>query len=98
MLKLPRIVFIGLALALAAAQSVAQISSSTGAVQGAATDPQNAAIPGAKVVLTNMGTGAVTESRTQSDGSFVFPLLAPGLYKIQVQAPGFETTEIDNVQ
>lgn len=75
----------------------AQISSSTGAVQGTATDPQNAAVPAAKVVLTNLSTGAIAETTTQPDGTFVFPLLAPGQYKVQVQAQGFETTEISPV-
>jgi hypothetical protein len=75
----------------------AQISSSTGAIQGSATDPQNAAIPGARVTLTNVGTGASTETTTQPDGTFIFPLLAPGQYKIRIQADGFETAEIDGV-
>ncbi len=92
-----RIVFVGFVLALLGMPGWAQISSSTGAIQGVATDPQNAAIPGAKVVLTNMGTGATADTVTQSDGTYVFPLLAPGRYKIQVQAPGFETTEVSGV-
>lgn len=75
-----------------------QISSSTGAIQGTVTDPQNASVGGAKVILTNIDTGATTETTTQPDGTFVFPLLAPGNYKIQVQAQGFETTVLDGVK
>jgi hypothetical protein len=75
-----------------------QISSSTGAIQGTVTDPQGAAVVGAKVVITNTDTGSAAEGTTQSDGTFVFPLLVPGNYKIQVQAPGFETTELDGVK
>jgi hypothetical protein len=77
---------------------LAQISSSTGAIQGTVTDPANAAVPGAKVTLTNADTGAVTETTTQGDGTFVFPLLPPGNYRIQVKAAGFETTVIENVR
>ena len=72
----------------------AQISSSTGAIQGTVTDPQNAVIGGARVVLTNTDTGATAETASQTDGTFVFPLLVPGNYKIQVQAQGFETSEL----
>jgi hypothetical protein len=70
----------------------AQISSSTGAIQGAVSDPQNAVITGAKVSLTNEDTGATVSTVSQSDGSFVFPLLAPGRYKVEIQSPGFESS------
>jgi hypothetical protein len=75
-----------------------QISSSTGAIQGTVTDPQNAVVAGAKVTLTNVDTGIATEGATQADGTFVFPLLAPGHYTIQVQASGFETELLENVR
>ena len=60
------------------ASAWAQISSSTGAIQGTITDPQNAAIAGASVTLTNVDTGVkVAEAATQSDGVYIFPLLPP---------------------
>src|SRR5215469_4649076 len=76
----------------------AQISSSTGAIEGTVTDPQNAAVAAAKVSVTNLDTGAVTTGLTQTDGTFVFPLLAPGNYRLQVLAPGFESTVLDGVK
>ena len=76
----------------------AQISSSTGAIQGTVTDPQNAATPGARVTLTNLETATTSQTTTQTDGTFVFPLVAPGNYKIQVQAAGFETAELASVR
>jgi Carboxypeptidase regulatory-like domain len=75
-----------------------QISASTGAVQGTVTDPQNAAVPEAQVMLTNSDTGAVSQTKTQNDGSFVFPLVAPGNYQIKVTAQGFETAELPNLR
>jgi Carboxypeptidase regulatory-like domain len=75
-----------------------QISSSSGAVEGTVTDPQKAVIPGAKVILTNADTGTTAETTSGSDGTFVFPLLAPGNYNIQVQAAGFETTDVRGVR
>ena len=73
----------------------AQISSATGAIQGTITDPQSAAVAAAKVTLTNVDTGTSSATLTESDGTFVFPLLAPGNYKIQIAAPGFETAVYD---
>ncbi len=77
--------------------ALAQISSSTGAIQGSVTDPQGASIPGARITLTNLDTGTSNASTSQTDGTFVFPLVAPGNYKIQVQAQGFETAQLNNV-
>src|SRR5215469_8781503 len=76
----------------------AQISSSTGAIEGTVTDPQNAAVAAARVSVTNLDTGAVISGLAQVDGTFVFPLLAPGSYRIQVVAPGFESTVLDGVR
>ncbi|MBV9443879.1 MAG: TonB-dependent receptor, partial [Acidobacteriaceae bacterium] len=75
----------------------AQISSSTGAVQGTVTDPQKATVAGAQITLTNSNTGVSAEAASQSDGSFVFPLVSPGTYRIRVRAQGFETTVIEEV-
>jgi hypothetical protein len=89
--KLPVCLITGLVLLLCCSTAWAQITASTGAIQGAVTDPQNAAVTNAKVSLTNVDTGSVVSLFTQSDGTFVFPLLAPGNYKIEIQAAGFES-------
>jgi hypothetical protein len=75
----------------------AQISASTGAVQGRVTDPQSATIAGATVILTNTDTGTNAQATTLPDGTFVFALLAPGNYKIEVQAQGFEAAILNNI-
>jgi hypothetical protein len=75
----------------------AQISSATGAIQGSVTDPQSAAIGGAKVILKNTATNASAETTTSTDGRFVFPLLAPGVYNLRVEAQGFDSTQLDGV-
>jgi len=96
--KRRRSVYFSIALLLSSAAAWAQISSSTGAIAGSVTDPQNAAVAGAKVSVTNTDTGATVSGLTQVDGTFVFPLLAPGTYRIQVVAPGFESTVLDGVK
>jgi len=94
--------FIGAVLGLVllcATSGWAQISSGTGAIQGVVTDPQGASVAGAKVTLTNTDTGVQTaEGTSKTDGSFVFPLLPPGNYKITIQAPGFKATVLSDIK
>jgi len=76
----------------------AQINTSTGAIKGVVTDPQNAAAPGATVILSNTDTGVVTaQVKTNSDGSFVFPLLPPGNYKLEISDPGFQSAVLPGI-
>ena len=75
----------------------AQISSSTGAIQGRVTDPQGLGVAGATIVLTNTDTNVSTTSTTQSDGTFVFPLLTPGNYKIEIRAQGFQVAVLNGI-
>jgi hypothetical protein len=61
----------------------------SGSVTGAVTDPSGAAIPSAKVVLTNDGTGEQRTAMTDASGVYTFPSLAPGNYHLTCTAKGF---------
>ncbi|MGB8581019.1 MAG: carboxypeptidase regulatory-like domain-containing protein [Candidatus Sulfotelmatobacter sp.] len=64
--------------------------STYGSVVGSVTDSSGAAVPGATVTLTNVGT---EEKRTQpsgADGLFTFVNLFPGQYRVDVEKPGFK--------
>jgi hypothetical protein len=75
-----------------------QISASTGAIQGTATDPSGALVTNATVTLTNTSTGVVEATvKTGKNGGFVFPLLVPGSYTIEVQLQGFNRSRIENI-
>src|SRR3954453_24090428 len=63
----------------------------TGTFSGQVTDPTGAAVPNAAVKVTDQQTGIVTSKQTASDGYFTVPLLKPGIYSIEVSAPGFST-------
>src|SRR5438105_9836817 len=68
-----------------------------GQFTGVVTDPSGAAIPNAKVTVTNTGTNlAITTSTTQS-GLFVARELPPGTYKITAEASGFKTVSSTNI-
>lgn len=61
----------------------------SGDIAGTVTDPTDAAVAGATVTLTSGESGSVQTVVTNTTGVFRFPLLRPGAYKLQVNAPGF---------
>ena len=60
----------------------AQATISTGSVQGTVVDPQGAAVPGAKITITNKGTGQTIHLTTTSTGTYTSGLLIPGDYLV----------------
>src|SRR6266478_7798815 len=61
-----------------------------GAFSGAVTDAQGAAIAKAKIVATEIHTGAKAGAVSADSGSYTIPFLAPGEYEIAAEAPGFK--------
>jgi hypothetical protein len=61
----------------------------TTSLHGTVTDPSDAAIPNAKVTLTNSGTNIARTTTTDSQGDYVFPEALPGTYSLDVEAEGF---------
>jgi protocatechuate 3,4-dioxygenase beta subunit len=51
-----------------------------GKLQGAVTDVNAAAVPGARVVLRNVETGVEVVRQTDADGRFLFDFVDPGNY------------------
>ena len=63
----------------------------TGKILGVVTDPTGAAVPGAKVTLTNPDTGLTRNDTTDSTGSYEFLAVPVGEhYAVTVEASGFE--------
>lgn len=74
--------------------AVAQTTISTGSIQGTVTDPSGAVVGGAKVTITNRGTGQVLSVNTSSAGAYASGALIPGEYTVRVSAQGFKTSEV----
>ena len=68
-----------------------------GTILGTVTDNSGAVVGNAKVDVTNTATGVVTHSETSTNGDFTAPYLAPGIYSVTVQAPGFQKAVADNI-
>ena len=63
----------------------------TGSVAGTIVDSTGAAVPAAKVVATNVASGARIETTSSEAGLYVFATLPPAMYTITVEKPGFKT-------
>jgi hypothetical protein len=64
--------------------------SERGNVTGIITDPSGAAVAGAEVTVTELGTNATWKGTTTSTGEFNAPNLMPGSYRMNVTASGFK--------
>ena len=65
----------------------------TGDIVGTVTDPANAVVSGVTVSLTSAETGFSESTTTNASGSYRFPLVKPGNYKISVAQTGFRKSE-----
>jgi len=75
--------------------SSAAFAQFTSSVQGSVQDQSGAGVPKATVQLVNVATKAMQTATTDADGSFRFLSLAPGSYKITVEAAGFAKSQVD---
>jgi hypothetical protein len=61
-----------------------------GTLSGRVVDPQQAAVPQAKIIATENETGAKFQTVSNTDGTYVLPFLPPGPYTVTAEAPGFK--------
>jgi len=81
-----------LLVALLSTQSVyAQLTEA--ALRGAVSDQSGGAVSAATVTVKNEATGQTRATGTDQNGSFLMAGLAPGVYTLNVTAPGFKTFE-----
>ena len=74
--------------------ALAQTTLSTGSIQGTVMELSGAAVPGAKVSITNRTTGGMIQVATTPAGIYASGALMPGTYKVRVEAQGFKTSEL----
>jgi hypothetical protein len=61
-----------------------------GTINGNVTDSSQAALAGAKVVVTEQGTGFQRDTVTSAAGVYTLPELPPGSYTVRISASGFQ--------
>src|SRR5690348_5518775 len=69
-----------------------------GSISGTVTDPTGAAIPGAKVTITDTGKGVTYNTKTNESGNYAQTHLIAGLYQVRVEGSGFDTSVQQNVK
>jgi outer membrane receptor protein involved in Fe transport len=77
-------------LALATATAAAQMA--WGSLVGVVRDEQGGVLPGATVIITEVGTNLVRESVTDPQGAYNFVNVLPGRYDVRVSMPSFRET------
>ena len=73
----------------------AQTTSAT--VSGSVQDSQSGVLPGVTVTMTSRTQGNVLTGVTDGGGRFVFPIVRPDTYTLQVTLAGFKTLERTNL-
>jgi hypothetical protein len=98
---LKRILSILVVVVLMAAQATAifaQADVSTATLKGTVTDPTGAVVAGATVTIKSVERGTTRTDKTNSEGVYQLPSLQPGVYQLRIEAQGFETAVINNLQ
>lgn len=68
----------------------AKAQSGTTTINGTVTDAQGNVIAGATVTLTNTEKGFSRAVTTTGSGTFTFPVIQPGTYRLEVETNGFK--------
>lgn len=69
--------------------------SNTGTIFGRATDDKGNVLPDVQVTARNLSTNASTVTRTDTNGSYTVPSLAPGQYSVISLHAGFQSLAVD---
>src|SRR6516164_9682133 len=70
---------------------------STASLTGVVTDASGAAVPNAKVAVTNKATGVSLNTQTDTAGAYLFPFLPIGVYDLEVTASGFQKAVVTDL-
>ncbi|MGI0085793.1 MAG: carboxypeptidase-like regulatory domain-containing protein, partial [Nitrososphaerales archaeon] len=69
----------------------------TGAISGTIKDTSGGVVAGAKVTLTNEGTGLSITTTSSSVGDYIFSPVKVGHYSLSVEYSGFQKVQQNNV-
>ena len=69
----------------------------TADILGTVTDASGALVPGASVVVQNLGTGAKRTTQSGTNGAYVVTNLEVGTYSVTITANGFRTFSVPNL-
>jgi hypothetical protein len=76
----------------------AQTTLGTGAIGGVVRDESNSSIAGVRIVLTETSKGLTRESETDNSGSFLFPSVIAGAYRLKAEKDGFNIHQVEGLK
>jgi len=74
------------------------LAQSTASLRGAVSDEQGAPVAGAKVLVKNQATGEERTAQSDPRGEFLVASIAPGPYRLEVRADGFQTRVVKDLR
>ena len=80
-----------------AAYSTLRAQDTTATISGRVADASGAVLPGAQVVILNVGTGITRTVATDEAGRYNVPALALGSYKVTASRDGFQSEARDGI-
>src|SRR5438270_1387336 len=72
--------------------------SQTTSLTGTVADPTGAVIPGARLTLHSVETGADRDTTADREGRYTMPQLTPGIYTLTAKAAGFADVIVNRVE
>ena len=78
--------------------SLAPAQQVTGSISGSVVDSTGSVMVGATVKLVSEATSAVRTAATDVEGNFVFTAVAPGIYAVSAEQPGFKKFEKQHIE
>jgi hypothetical protein len=93
-----RIVAFVVALSALAAPTLAQVSATTGSINGKVSDATGGVLPGVTVTISSPNMQGTRTDVTDQQGDYRFPAVPPGEYRITYELTGFGTVLRENVR
>ena len=92
-----RRVIAGLCVVLLGLCAPAYAQRTTGSIVGTVTDESGAVLPGVTVTLSGAGVAGTPTTVTGETGTYRFPSLPPGAYRVSFTLPGFTTIQREEI-
>jgi hypothetical protein len=91
------LLLVGAAVCLLLTTGPAYAQIGAGTIMGQVTDPTGAVVPGAKITATNVDTSFTRGGTSNAQGSYRFPAMPVGNYRIEVSRQGFKTVQMTGI-
>ena len=89
---------LGLLVTIAAAPTFAQVSATSGSINGKVSDATGGVLPGVTVTISSPSMQGVRSDVTSESGDYRFPAVPPGEYRITYELTGFGTVVREGVR